>query len=262
MRLRALFKCHGGKFFVAPWVVDHFPSDYENMTYIEGCCGACNVLLRKNPSKIEIINDIDQDVYNLFHCLKYNPEFIETVKSISYEKEVFENHLKMKAISPIERGIKELVTRRMSRGGLQKHFSWSERQRGGRAGDLNSWENFKENLPLLYERIKNVELRNTHVFDLLDEFSEQNCLFYIDPPYVPESRTVKKAYNFEMTEKDHIELSKRLKNVKGKVLLSGYYSKLYCDLYKEWNVDFKEVANHSSQAKKKQRRLECLWTNY
>jgi len=65
-----------------------------------------------------------------------------------------------------------------------------------------------------------------------------------------------------MDEAAHIKLARVLNAVKGKVLLSGYYSPLYLKLYKGWNLHVKEIANHSSQSKNKERRLECLWTNF
>jgi site-specific DNA-adenine methylase len=63
MRIRGPIKCHGGKFFLSQWIVDHFPNDYEEYDFIEPYVGGGSVFLNKNRSKtIEVINDItDED---------------------------------------------------------------------------------------------------------------------------------------------------------------------------------------------------------
>jgi DNA adenine methylase len=87
----------------------------------------------------------------------------------------------------------------------------------------------------------------------------QMTLFYCDPPYPHESRGDSKAYRYEMTDEEHIELAKMLHNVKGRVALSGYRCDLLDELYGNWNV-------YEASSKKvhsvKTERTEVLWTNY
>jgi hypothetical protein len=53
-------------------------------------------------------------------------------------------------------------------------------------------------------------------------------LFYLDPPYLHETRSTTDEYGeHEMTEADHAELPGVLRQVRGKVMLSGYPSELY-----------------------------------
>jgi DNA adenine methylase len=61
-------------------------------------------------------------------------------------------------------------------------------------------------------------------------------------------------YSNEMSEQDHVELSKALHALKGMVVLSGYPSKLYDDLYSGWKVSMK-----SSKAQNGKARRECIW---
>jgi DNA adenine methylase len=254
---------HGGKSYLKEWLISLFPKNYEQMRYVEPCGGACSVLLNKLVSREEIYNDLDHGMYNLFYYLKTQPdEFIDKVKDIDYSQDSFEA-AKNGTTEGLEGAVNELVLRRMSRGGLQTHFSWSERKRGGRPGDVNAWINFKtHHLPKIAERFKDVQVMNKHVVDLVHELDAEDVLWYIDPPYLPSTRSVKSAYNVEMSEEEHILLSQLLKEAKGKMVLSGYYSPLYAKLYKGWTMQVKEIANHSAQSKKKERRLECVWTNY
>ena len=84
-------------------------------------------------------------------------------------------------------------------------------------------------------------------------------MFYCDPPYPHESRGDKKAYGFEMTNKEHKELAQVLNNVEGRVAVSGYICDLMITLYKGWRiVESTEKNCHSVKSK----RIEVLWMNY
>ena len=53
----------GGKSLLANWILEHFP---DHRTYIEPYGGMANVLLKKEPSEIEVYNDLDARLVNLF----------------------------------------------------------------------------------------------------------------------------------------------------------------------------------------------------
>lgn len=264
MKLRPIFKIHGGKYYLKEFVISNFPKNYEDLTYVETCAGGCSILLNKLRSKREILNDIDKNIYNLLYCLKTSPnEISKIVKDIEYNLETFSHFKVIGATNDLANAIRELALRRMSRGGMKEDFSWSERKRGGKPGDANAWDTFKLMLPDICKRLKDVEITNKDIFELLTEMGTmEDVLWYIDPPYLPSTRTASKVYNAEMTEEDHVKLGEMLKSVKGKVLLSGYYSNLYAKMFKGWELSTREIANHASQAKEKQRRIECLWKNY
>lgn len=257
MFIRPLFKIPGGKRYQYKKIISVFPKNYEKMTFVEMCGGAASVLLNKNPSKIEFYNDIDPDIVSIYRELTTNPDgFIKEVQNIEYTKDNFE--WSRSATGPLA----ELVRRRFSRGGLCKAFSWSDRLRGKQPGDKNAFDTFKyTHLPLIAKRLQNVKIYCKSIFDLFPLLDAEDCLTYIDPPYLPSTRQ-NNLYKYEMTEKDHILLASLLNKAKGKVVLCGYQSQLYNKLYKGWNLFCHTMANHSSQTKIKQKRVECLWTNY
>lgn len=240
------------------------------MSYIEVCGGGASVLLNKQPSVHETYNDIDPQLSNIFYQLvKSSDEMLEAIVAAQYSNPTFDAALKANRECQLEDrkltvqdAVNELLVRRMSRGGLKLAFSWSERLRGGRPGDLNAFETFKAELPRMIERMKNVHVTCMPAVELIKHVDTPNCFYYIDPPYLPSTRRATKAYTCEMTEADHVELGETLKDVKGKVLLSGYPSPLYLKLFKGWNFETRTVANHSGQNKTKERRIECIWRNY
>lgn len=267
MILRPPFKIHGGKKYLASWVIENFPKDYETFDYIEPFCGAASVFFNKKPSDKEVLNDIDPGVVAIMRCLRDEPDaFIKKLKKTTYSERVFnrefnrskENNFE----SSFEHAINDFIVRRMSRGGLKKAFSWSERERGGQPGEINAWETIIEQLPLIAERLQKTFIFNKSAAQLLKVFNSPNALTYCDPPYTEESRASKDDYEYELTTEGHIELANALNNFKGKAIISGYPSTLYKRLYKEWKCVKKKVANHASQQKTKSIKVEVLWMNY
>ena len=260
-KLRPVFKCHGGKNYLAQWIISQFPKKFN--TYVEGCGGAASVLLNKPRSPTEVYNDADPAIANIFFQLANHPtEFLSYINKIEYTVETFENSKIYEHKGDLESAVRELVTRRMSRGGLKKAFSWSTRLRGGRPGDLNAWETYKDHLELIVKRLDGVKIECMNVIDLIDQYDGPDTLFYIDPPYLPSTRQSHNIYAFEMSEKDHLTLIEKVNAVKGKVIISGYSSPLYDKNLKNWKLACRPVANHSSQSKHKEKRIECLWMNY
>jgi DNA adenine methylase len=115
---------------------------------------------------------------------------------------------------------------------------------------------------LIADRLKETFIFNMPSIEVIKAYNNKETLIYCDPPYLPSTRTAKEAYEFEMTEDEHIELSEVLNVFKGKAIISGYYSALYKDLYDGWTCKKKKISNHSGQNKTKGTRIECLWFNY
>jgi DNA adenine methylase len=65
-----------------------------------------------------------------------------------------------------------------------------------------------------------------------------------------------------MSDQDHRDLAKVLRNCEAKIVLSGYPSKLYDRLYRGLRRIERDIANHAAGGKTKRRQTECLWMNY
>ena len=262
--MRPPFKCHGGKSYLAKWIIENLPSNYQEMLYFEPFCGGASVLLNKEPSQEEVINDLDENIIILFRILRDQcTQFLRKIKRVDYEEVHFDAALKRKEFSDdLHRAINEFILRRMSRGGLRKAFAWSNRKRGGQPGEINAWETILDLIPEISQRLQKVIILNKSAIELLKLFDEPNVLVYADPPYLHETRESPDAYTHEMAIDDHIALADVLNGFKGKVLISGYPSRLYSKLYKNWRCEKKKIANHASQQKVKPIKMELLWCNF
>lgn len=78
--VRSPFKWAGGKLRLRKKIIEMLP-DHE--CYVEVFGGAAWVLLGKQPSKVEILNDIDGEIINFFEVVKYKPQ--ELIDSFEWE---------------------------------------------------------------------------------------------------------------------------------------------------------------------------------
>lgn len=266
-KVRPPVKIHGGKYYLSDWVIKHFPDNYQELNYCEPYCGGANVFLNKKHSVGETINDINKGIVSIFLSLRDNAEeFIAKLSSIEYTEENFQKAIDNKKSFDdcLDYAINEYILRRMSRGGMKKTFAWSDRLRGGKPGDVNAWESMLKKLPAISNRLQGVSILNSPFSDIMSDYDDQNTFIYLDPPYLSETRSkgARSVYDDEMTNEQHEQLLSFANNSASKILISGYKSALYNEYLKDWNFVKKEIANHSSQAKIKESRVECLWFNY
>lgn len=217
--------------------------------------------------KCEVLSDADDGLINLLYQIQTKcTELQQRLRCLKYCKEDFEYaELHYPTITPwtMARAVYFFVINRMSRGGLGNAFSWQNRQRGGQPGSINEWENAIANLSTVSERLQNVFIFQKDFREVIQNMNSKDTFLYLDPPYLHETRSVKNAYDHEMSKQDHQDLLDLLKGFEGRFLLSGYDSDLYIDNVGRycWSTR-KRVANNAGQNKIKQRRVEVLWGNY
>ena len=166
----------------------------------------------------------------------------------------------------VESAVQFFIQFRQSRQGLGKDFATLSRNRTRRAMNeqVSSWLSAVEGLPEAHERLKRVVILNSDACKVIQQQDGPKTLFYLDPPYLHETRKVTDAYQFEMSIEEHSELLDVLLNISGKFILSGYHSDLYDAhaLTGAWHRVDIELDNKASSAKKKETKTECLWTNF
>jgi len=234
--------------------------------YDEPFLGAGSVLLNKTPAPVEVAGDVNSNLITTFITLRDCPtSVIEALRNTPYTRDAFVAAFYRISRDlyncPIERTVDFIVKNRMSRGGLGKTFAWSDRLRGGKPGDLNAWQTIQDELHAIAERVRNVTFGCVPAAKLITEYDSPETLHYLDPPYLHETRTARKAYEHEMTREDHVALLEKVLRCRGHVFISGYRSDLYDTLLAGWRRREWELPNHSGQGVKKQRRVECLWSN-
>lgn len=239
-------------------------------TYVEPYGGGMNILLNREPSPIEVYNDLNGRIVNLFKVLREKPlEFLSLIYLTPCAREEYEKcyaeEFSDNTDSDLEkaRRVLTIITQSMSGRGLQnRRVGWGHSISS--SNQAKRWANILTKLILAINRIKDVQIENRPALDVIKCYDTENTLFYCDPPYVLSTRSGK-DYEFEMTDEEHVKLSETLHAAKGKVALSGYNCKLMEELYFDWRCVKTVVSCPSSKSKngeKKPAREECLWMNY
>lgn len=264
---RPVLRYLGGKWRLAPWIVSHFP---PHRLYVEPFGGAASVLLRKERSMGECYNDLDGEVVNLFRVLRDEDaaaELRHKLELTPFSRDEYDAAF-LPAEASIERARQLIVRSYMGHGSSSavSHKSTGFRaslvNRGG-ALPAGEWPTLPTALQAVTDRLKGVLIENRCAFQIIDRYDEDDALIYLDPPYMPATRSQKRkgvvayhTYKHELTVDQHSLLLDRIVDCRASVVLSGYPTEIYDDRLSSWKRV--EVAAHANGALD---RTEVLWIN-
>jgi DNA adenine methylase len=243
-------------------IVKHFP---PHQTFVDVFGGSGAVLLGKRPSKVEVYNDLNRKMTSLFNVLSDKEKTKELVRRLEltpYSRDFFKYALAAadQELDEIELARLMIVIQRQSHGGLAKQWSYCvDAPAGGYSASVRKFHTGIERLPEVQRRMRKVQIENLCFSDLLPRYDRENTLFYLDPPYVPDTR-IHGSYEKEMSVEDHELLVRILLDCKGMFVLSGYKTPVYEPLEQAgWQRHEIEVIANSSKTRTK--RVECLWVS-
>ncbi len=217
--------------------------------------GAGWILFHKErPGKIEIYNDYNSELVNLFRCVKYHSE--EVKKELKYllnSREVFQDFMSQynaKGLTDIQRAARFFMLIKASYGSKMGVFGCVKR----------NVENMTKMFEEIQKRLNTVIIENEDFEKLINQQDKDSTFFFLDPPYVDTERYYK---NVNFTKEDHKRLYNVLKNMKGKFLLSYNDCDYIRELYKEFNIEEVErFSNLTAALDEKKKFKEILIKNY
>lgn len=261
-------KWHGGKHYLASRIIAMMP---PHVHYVEPYFGGGAVMLAKDYEGIsEVANDINGSLYHFWKMLQ-EPAYFQAVKKRLEATPFSEDEFNASKALPIEVSWEEkaasfFIQCRQSLAGRMKDFATLSRNRIRRGinEQASAWLTAIEGLPIVHERLKRVVILNRDALDVIRQQDGEHTLFYLDPPYLHETRATTGEYAHEMTREQHAQLLLSIAAIKGKFLLSGYDSELYRNYEKDngWKRTEFELPNNSAGGDVKRRMKEIVWSNY
>jgi DNA adenine methylase len=258
-------KWHGGKSYLASWIIEHFPHRERYTHYNEPYAGGLSVLFAHDPDgKSETVNDLNGDLSIFWQVLAHeelSERFIRIASCIPLSSVPYE-HTEGDAV---HRAIAFFVRYRQSRQGLGKDYCTpTTRTRRGMNENVSAWLSAVDGLLEAHQRLRRVEVRSMDAVRFIEMYDHERAMFYLDPPYMHETRVTTKDYECEMGVDDHRKLLECLAGIKGMFCLSGYPNRLYSQhaLANDWNTLEREIDNKASGKKSKDKKTEVLWMNY
>jgi len=265
-KINAPFGYFGSKNKIALQLCSDLP---PHNCWVEAFCGSAALTLKKEPAPIEIINDVDNEIVNLFQQLRDNhDDLCKAIELTPYaENELMNARISVDGLSNIERARRFLVQSMMAINGLfgeaKGGFSYSDSYtRNGHDARVNRWNNLPERLKLVVARLKKVRIENKDAIKLLKRYINRPAtLVYLDPPYLG-NRT--NGYNKDANdEKFHEELLILSNKAECMIFISGYENDLYETILSEengWSKKTIETITKDSKGKSHDR-TEVVWMN-
>lgn len=259
-------KWHGGKHYLAKKIIALMPA---HVHYVEPYAGGLSVLLAKSPDGIsEVVNDLNGELTNFWRVLQVEEffrRFCRQMEATPFSEIEWRDACQVDpADDCVVRASKFFIRCRQSLAGRGKSFAPSSRTRTRRGMNeqASAWLTAIEGLPDVHRRLQRVYVANQPALNVIKSHDGPKTLFYLDPPYLDETRTSPSVYEHEMNRNDHAELLELIQHVQGRVMLSGYPSPLYEITLAAWSCHQFELPNHAAGGETKRKMIECVWCNY
>lgn len=252
------FAYFGGKSLLAPKIAALFPS-HEH--YVEPFCGSLAVLLAKPVSTYETVNDIDGELMTFWRVLRDRPGDLERVCALTPHSRAEHLASYEPASDDIEVARRVWVQLSQGRAGLRRSTGWRHYVKPTGSAALSAYlDGYVARIAPCAERLHHVALESRPALDLIERYGQEpGVLLYVDPPYLGSSRS-SGSYLHEMCSDDeHRALAGALRGCRASVVLSGYHSPLYDEMYDGW--ERAEINTMTGQGGSNQARTEVLWSN-
>ena len=245
-----------------------------NIPYSDGYCepffGAGSVFWNRRRSPIEVINDLDGNIINLMRVLQDQKQAEELFRRLLFtmqSRQEFDDACKImfdtKKSKPIDLAWGFYVKMNQGFSGIPKSKSWRFPKK--RLGVELAWWNKLDKFWKWVGRIQKVWVEHQDAIQVMKRWDTENMVFYLDPPYVTNTRKSGCVYNQEQDDGYHKNLVKCILGLSGAVVLSGYNNEIYSQLTKGgWVVREYVVSlncSHTKHKASKTKVTESIWQN-
>lgn len=254
---------YGAKIMMAPRIAALLPPHGH---YVEAFAGSLAVLLAKEPSKLETVNDLDSHLVTFWRVVRDDPHGLcSLLDATPHSRAEFVGSLDFAepGLSDVEIARRVFTRVVQGRMGALGKTGWRFEVNGLNGAQSKAQEmiRFRNRIMACAQRIRHLQIESMDALDLIARYGvEPTTLIYADPPYLAETRASVGHYRVEMPDPDqHIALAEVLWRCKGPVVLSGYRSTLYDDLYGDWFAE--EFPTMTAQGGAGKPVCEVLWSN-
>lgn len=239
----------GGKSFLADWIISQFPEKYRQLSYCEVFGGGGWVLFKKEPSRIEIYNDLNQNLVNLFRVIRDNYKQFAYRANWSLHSRAMFNEARERLendqfLSTAERAVFFALQQVQSFSGSKTAWAYRvlpHHAFGGR------WLPFVKRMELINARMKKVQIECLDFEKIIAKYDSKDTLFYLDPPYI-DTECYYSTVNCKFTRDDHVRLASILKHIKGKFVLSYYDHPFVRTTYRRFSTVSKYAPKYSTNS--------------
>ena len=282
----------GSKEKIAPYILQLFPPKLTQYVEPFGGSGAVLLALPPDPNRLDIYNDLDAELVNLFSCIKecsnvllrelrflpiHGRKLFEYYRDFVAHKEVYFQNVQAEIECLGDRScfteeqageLLPIFQERLALYDVKRAAAYYLAIRGSFSGTITSFgvkgldvERFLNLFPPVSARLKDVPLENKNALQLIRERDRPDGLIYADPPYVKTERLYRIAGKLGRFRKFHVRLWQVLTDRDSYVVLSYNDCPFIRKLYQDWYISSFQRSNPLSQ-KKGSSFGELIITNY
>lgn len=230
--MKGPFPWIGGKMLLAKTIIARFPPHH---TYCEVFAGGAKVLFAKEPSKVEIINDINKDLVCLFQVLQNHlEEFCRQFKWCLVSRDWWDDwnrQLEAGGLTDIQRAARFYYIQRLGFGGKVVGRTFGA---GPKEGPRINLIRLEEDLSAIHLRLTRVRIENLPFGEFITRNDRAETLFYLDPPYYGVENYYGKGL---FSREDFARLAEQLASIEGRFILSLNDTPEVRDTFKAFQLD-------------------------
>jgi DNA adenine methylase len=252
---------YGGKTRIAPRIAALLP---HHEHYVEPFAGSLAVLLAKEPSPYETVNDLNRDVMTFWRVLRERPDDLQRVCELTPHgrDELAESYKDSQ--DDLEQARRIWVRLTQGRTARMTTTGWRFRARPVGGTPTRDIAGYLDRMALAAGRLAHVSLECRPALDVIATYGKhEGVLIYADPPYLSTTRNGTNYQHELASEGQHRGLASVLRSCEATVVLSGYHSPIYDEMYDGWYVHELETVTSQGNGKADYdpSRVEVLWSN-
>ncbi|MBI3545972.1 MAG: DNA adenine methylase [Gammaproteobacteria bacterium] len=202
----------GGKRRLAKPILDLFPA---HTCYVEAFCGAAAIFFSKESSDVEVLNDINGELVNLYRVVQHHlEEFVRQFKWALSSRQVFEWERKKnpETMTDIQRAARFFYLQKLSFGGrVESQAYGTATTTGPRLNLLRIEEDLRE----AHLRMHGAHIENLPWEQVITKYDREHTLFYLDPPYWQTE-----GYGVEFGIENYRRMAELARSINGSVVIS------------------------------------------
>lgn len=248
----------GGKSKLRSRIIPILP---EHICYVEPFFGAGWVFFGKQPSKVEVINDLDGELINLFRVAKHHSaelnRYINEDYAIRHANRAYFAQMRSidkSYLTDVQKAARYLYMNKVSFGSKGAHFGTSKKQPPRKVPTA-------EHIAQIGERLKNAVVESLNAADVIQKYDSEGTLHFVDPPYLDTCLEFSVDYEVTFGLEEHIKLRDTLRDIKGKFVLTVNAHPEIIKLYEGYYIEHVQVPYSIANGKPK-KFDEVIITNF
>jgi len=170
----------GGKKRISNEIMKRFP---KHTCYVEPFAGGAAIFWAKEPAKVEVINDINGDLVNLYRVVKHHlEEFLRQFKWALASRQIYEweKMSRGETLTDIQRAARFFYLQKLGFGGSVASHNFGTATTSRPRFNLLRLE---EDLSQAHLRLASAYIEQMQWDKLIERYDRPHTLFYLDPPY-------------------------------------------------------------------------------